>query len=274
MVIWRRTSVILSAALLAAGLRGAEPFGAALTYQYTAPGPACLHLRTLSRPLLRGRAVPQEGGRRPLWRRAPGGGAPAPVSRGREATLRASPAPGGETWWEARGSVPFACTECGKCCQVRGDVWLSPEDVVRLSGHLEMPSVQAFADNYGKLEVEGWILLREKPEGGCIFLARDGKACGVYEGRPVQCRVYPFFPRILKTPEGWNGVSVRMHLCSEIAMNQEHAYAPTHTRTNAPPPPPPPHTHTGLAGEVVDAPDTPASAGRLWARNSQKSAIW
>ena len=58
MVIWRRTSVILSAALLAAGLRGAEPFGAALTYQYTAPGPACLHLRTLSRPLLRGRAVP------------------------------------------------------------------------------------------------------------------------------------------------------------------------------------------------------------------------
>ena len=205
--------MILSAALLVAGLRGAEPFGAALTYQYTAPGPACLHLRSLSRPLLHGRAVPPCGPTSKStvqpWGR-----------RSHRWTLRASSAPGGETWWEARGSVPFACTECGKCCQVRGDVWLSPEDVVRLSGHLEMPSVQAFADNFGKLEVEGWILLREKPEGGCIFLAGDGKACGVYEGRPVQCRVYPFFPRILKTPEGWNGVNVRMHLCSEIAMNQ------------------------------------------------------
>ncbi len=86
---------------------------------------------------------------------------------------------------QARGAVPFACTECGKCCQVRGDVWASPDDAVRLAEHLGM-DVQELADKHGRMEVEGWIQMKDKPEGGCIFLADDGKACGVYEGRPVQ----------------------------------------------------------------------------------------
>ena len=88
-------------------------------------------------------------------------------------------------WWEARGAVPFACTECGKCCQVRGDVWASPEDSSRLASHLHI-DVKTLAEQYGRMEVEGWIQMKDKPEGGCIFLAEDGKACGVYEGRPVQ----------------------------------------------------------------------------------------
>jgi len=182
----------LLAALLAAGPRGAEPFGAAP-------------------PASRGRAAaPARAVRAPA----------APQShhpRLARLALRAASAPGGETWWEARGSVPFACTECGKCCQVRGDVWASPDDAARLAAHLGM-TVQALADEYGKLEVEGWIQMRDRPEGGCIFLAEDGKACGVYEGRPVQCRVYPFFPRILKTPEGWNGVCVRVCACVRVCV--------------------------------------------------------
>jgi len=150
---------------------------------------------------------------------------------------------------QARGAVPFSCTECGKCCQVRGDVWASPDDSVRLAEHLGMADVQALGEKYGKMEVEGWIQMKDKPEGGCIFLADDGKTCGVYEGRPLQvlllsryytfgleegvfdrwfsqCRVYPFFPRILKTPEAWNG-------------------------------------------EVVDAPDAAApAAGRVWSADT------
>ena len=110
----------------------------------------------------------------------------------------------GDAWWEERGAVPFSCTECGKCCQVRGDVWCSPDDAERLAEHLELDA-KTLAERYGRIEVEGWIQLQERPEGGCVFLTEDGKACSVYEGRPVQCRVYPFFPRILKTPEAWNG---------------------------------------------------------------------
>ena len=59
---------------------------------------------------------------------------------------------GGSEWWEERGSVPFECSECGKCCKVRGDVWASPEDVVRLAAHLNI-EVDDFAEKYGRLEV-------------------------------------------------------------------------------------------------------------------------
>lgn len=114
------------------------------------------------------------------------------------------------TWWEEKGSLPFACTECGKCCQVNGDVFLSPDDTSRMSEHLNVTSTE-FAERYAQREVEGWVQLRDRSEEekqngekGCIFLGADGKTCGVYEARPVQCRTYPFFPRMLRTPEAWN----------------------------------------------------------------------
>ena len=31
------------------------------------------------------------------------------------------------------------------------------------------------------------IKVREKDEGVCVFYAEEGKACSIYEGRPVQC---------------------------------------------------------------------------------------
>ena len=68
---------------------------------------------------------------------------------------------------------------------MRGDVWAAPDDASRLAAHLKM-DVETLAETYGRLEVEGWIQFKERPEGGCIFLSEDGKACSVYEGRPVQ----------------------------------------------------------------------------------------
>ena len=70
---------------------------------------------------------------------------------------------------------------------MKGDVWASPEDATRLAEHLGV-DLKTLSEIYGKREVEGWIQMKDKPEGGCIFLADDGKACGVYEGRPVQVR--------------------------------------------------------------------------------------
>ena len=60
----------------------------------------------------------------------------------------------GDAWWEERGAVPFSCTECGKCCQVRGDVWCSPDDAERLAEHLELDA-KTLAERYGRIEVEG-----------------------------------------------------------------------------------------------------------------------
>ena len=64
--------------------------------------------------------------------------APCPFTRHGPVPLAAN---GNSAWWEQRGSVPFSCTECGKCCQVRGDVWASPEDAIRLAEHLKMSTL-------------------------------------------------------------------------------------------------------------------------------------
>lgn len=71
---------------------------------------------------------------------------------------------------------------------MKGDVWASPEDSRRLADHLNV-DLDTLAATFAKREVEGWIQMKDKPEGGCIFLSDDGKTCGVYEGRPVQ--VFP-----------------------------------------------------------------------------------
>lgn len=49
-----------------------------------------------------------------------------------------------------------------------------------------------------------WTLL-EKPRGDdldCIFL-ENGKQCGIYDVRPVQCRTYPFWPNVVESPASW-----------------------------------------------------------------------
>jgi Fe-S-cluster containining protein len=42
----------------------------------------------------------------------------------------------------------------------------------------------------------------------CIFLGEDGKECSIYEARPIQCRTYPFWPRLLENPESWEAEGV------------------------------------------------------------------
>jgi hypothetical protein len=115
-------------------------------------------------------------------------------------------------WWAELGGLPFECTQCGKCCQTKGDVWVNELETQALAKHFELPT-QDFICKYAEFEADGWIKLRAKTslnsesgEGGvgCIFLSDDGKTCTVYPARPKQCTTYPFFPRLLRSPESWN----------------------------------------------------------------------
>jgi Fe-S-cluster containining protein len=59
----------------------------------------------------------------------------------------------------------FACTMCGKCCFF---------------------SKEAIAERVAQY---GW---RVKEDGSCVHLTAD-KKCGIYEKRPLICRLYPLF---------------------------------------------------------------------------------
>eukprot|EP00960_Hanusia_phi_P052198 761311-Hanusia_phi.AAC.7 len=58
-------------------------------------------------------------------------------------------------WWEQLGGLPFECTQCGKCCHVKGDVWFSPEETNRILGFLGI-SEKTFKEKYVNEEIEGW----------------------------------------------------------------------------------------------------------------------
>src|SRR3989344_6361308 len=60
----------------------------------------------------------------------------------------------------------FACTMCGKCCFLTNEV-------------LQKYGVEKF----------GWKL---KDDGSCLHLTAD-KKCGIYEKRPIICRLYPLY---------------------------------------------------------------------------------
>lgn len=99
-----------------------------------------------------------------------------------------------------RNGVRFECTQCGACCTgAPGRVRVNPREAESLARLLGL-EVAAFRAAYARQDGTQW-LLREKENGDCVFF-RDGR-CSVYEARPLQCRLYPFWFRNLRSEEAW-----------------------------------------------------------------------
>lgn len=106
-----------------------------------------------------------------------------------------------ETWY-GKG-LQFSCTQCGDCCTGRpGCVWVSQAEMEDLSRFLGI-SPGDFSKRYIR-EVGSRYSLIEKPNGDCVFFA---KGCTVYSARPLQCRIFPFWPENLKSERVWREVA-------------------------------------------------------------------
>lgn len=102
----------------------------------------------------------------------------------------------GKEWW--RQGVRFECTGSGKCCTSHGEygfVYLSLEDRQRFAKHFKM-STSAFTRKYCEMTGGIWHLKEDPKNPDCMFLV-GGKRCGAYEGRPTQCRTWPFWPEVM-----------------------------------------------------------------------------
>jgi uncharacterized protein len=102
--------------------------------------------------------------------------------------------------WFSEG-LRFKCTGCGKCCTGSpGYVYLSEQDLHRLSAHFEM-TPQQFAQKYTRL-VEGQYALLDDPGSyDCVFLKNN--QCTAYEARPTQCRTFPWWVYNLRDSDDW-----------------------------------------------------------------------
>lgn len=106
-----------------------------------------------------------------------------------------------KTFWA--DGIQFQCQGSGNCCVSRGGygyVYMTLEDRQRMAKVLKL-STRAFTIRYCDKE-DGIWKLANPPDGDCMFL--KNKRCSVYQGRPTQCRTWPFWPETMKA-KTWSG---------------------------------------------------------------------
>jgi len=105
-----------------------------------------------------------------------------------------------EAPWFAAG-LRFSCRRCGACCTGSpGYVWVGPGEVGALAAAHGMEPHE-FLARYAR-PVDGAWSLCEEADGRCV-LFEPGRGCSAYESRPVQCRTWPFWARIVATRRAW-----------------------------------------------------------------------
>jgi Fe-S-cluster containining protein len=142
-----------------------------------------------------------------------------------KATPTASDAPQGSSsssnanWFE--DGVKFTCQSgCVRCCGgAPGDVFVTREEIDAIAMLLKVP-VNEFEDQYVRHYSSGKMSLKERRNGDCVMLNESGTGCGIYSARPKQCRDYPFWPEVMKSPFAWLKEAQR---CPGIGVGEVHA---------------------------------------------------
>ena len=95
-----------------------------------------------------------------------------------------------------KSKTELGCILCEKCCEYRGDIKITPINVLEISNFLNI-SIDEFLNKYTE-EVEG-----EEPEivikgigkkQECIFNDRNTYKCKINPVKPMQCVVFPLVP--------------------------------------------------------------------------------
>jgi Fe-S-cluster containining protein len=107
-----------------------------------------------------------------------------------------------QPWY--KDGLRFECTQCGDCCTgAPGYVWVNQAEIVELAGMVSGGDVEEFERKYvRKIGIRKSLI--EFSNGDCVFFSNETRGCTVYEGRPRQCRTWPFWDSNLKTEEAWN----------------------------------------------------------------------
>ncbi len=129
-------------------------------------------------------------------------------------------------------SVRFQCQKgCTRCCEVSGFVYLSESDLIRIARFLNL-SPRAFQQTY-VYRTRYLARLRKPPGRQCPFLVAGG--CGIHPVKPVQCRLFPFWPELLEQRKQWQatarwcpgiglGPLIQIGTAHETASEMKHAY--------------------------------------------------
>lgn len=102
-------------------------------------------------------------------------------------------------------SMRFECQPgCTTCCQRKGFVYLTEDDIARAAAFLGMPAA-AFEQRY-IYRTKNLRRLRIPRGGLCRFLRPDG--CSIHPAKPTQCRIFPFWPELMESRGEWRTAAV------------------------------------------------------------------
>jgi Fe-S-cluster containining protein len=100
----------------------------------------------------------------------------------------------------------FTCQRgCTKCCDTRGFVYMTEDDLERAASFLGISPAE-FETNY-VVRYRRVLRLRKPPDSQCHFLNSDG--CRIHPAKPTQCRTYPFWPELVGSRDAWGAEAKR-----------------------------------------------------------------
>ena len=127
----------------------------------------------------------------------------------------------------------FTCqTGCTKCCEARGFVYLSENDLARAAAFLGL-AAEEFEAKY-VVRYKSVLRFRKPLDAQCHFLTAEG--CSIHPAKPTQCRLYPFWPELVESRAAWKeeagscpgigkGELIQISTAREVAREMENAYA-------------------------------------------------
>jgi uncharacterized protein len=88
---------------------------------------------------------------------------------------------------------------------MEGEVYLTEQDLLRIAAHLSTDPAE-FEAKYVHRTTRS-LRLRKPSDRQCLF-HQNGR-CSIHPIKPVQCRVFPFWPEIVETEASWNETALR-----------------------------------------------------------------
>lgn len=100
--------------------------------------------------------------------------------------------------------LTFQCQGSGRCCVSRGQygfVYMTATDRRQMAQVLGL-ATRSFTKQFCEKTDGIWHLKKSGMGPECLFLNKKNQ-CDVYEGRPIQCRTWPFWSENL-SPKAWS----------------------------------------------------------------------
>jgi len=136
-------------------------------------------------------------------------------------------------------ALRFECQAgCTICCEQPGFVYLTEEDLGNIAKYLGM-TASDFERRY-VYRTKHLIRLRVPRQQQCPFLGGGG--CSIHAVKPVQCRMFPFWPELVEDKREWKstakwcpgigkGELVQIETARELAGQMRAAYPTTYKRS-------------------------------------------